>query len=89
MSLILDCADKYGKYIGYDYTFILDCDISVEVMFAAQHFHHLAGLHYLKDIAQLDTKRENNTAAGIYKAIKTILFLHLHLCFEPNIYVDN
>ena len=70
MSLILDCADKYRKYIGYDYTFILDCDISVEVMFAAQHFHHLAGLHYLKDIAQLETKRENNKAAGIYKAIR-------------------
>ena len=70
MSLILNCANKFQKYVGYNYTFILDCEISIDVMFASQHFHHLAGLQHLTDIAQLNIKQNNNTATGIFKDIK-------------------
>ena len=62
-------AEIYSKYVDYNYTFILDCGISVNAMFKADNFYHLTGLHYLTDIVQLDKRLNNNSAKNIYKKI--------------------
>ncbi|MEE1013411.1 MAG: PBECR4 domain-containing protein [Clostridia bacterium] len=69
MDLLKKNAELYANYNGYDYTFTLDCQMSVTVAFRAGHFHHLVGLHYLKDIAQVDKSRLNQSAASIYNKI--------------------
>ncbi len=69
MDLLKNCSDAYKNYVGYEYTFITDCDYSVKVRFAESHFYHLTGLHYLKDIKQLDTRIINNNTANIFKKI--------------------
>lgn len=68
MDILKNCAQVYSKYVDYNYTFILDYGMSFTTAFRAEHFHHLAGLQYLSDIAQV-TKRENNSAFSIYKKI--------------------
>ena len=55
-------AEIYSKYVDYNYTFILDCGISINAMFKADNFYHLTGLHYLTDIVQLDKRLNNNSA---------------------------
>ncbi|MBO5452957.1 MAG: hypothetical protein J6A69_03215 [Clostridia bacterium] len=67
--MLKKCAETYSKYIGYDYTFITDCNFSVKVRFPKQSFYHLVGLHYLKDVIQLDKTRPNNSPSTIYKRI--------------------
>ena len=69
MDLLRKCAEVYSGYSGFDYVFTLDCNLSVTVAFRAGHFHHLAGLHYLTDIAQVDKTRFNNSTVDIYKKI--------------------
>lgn len=69
MDLLRKCAEVYSGYSGFDYIFTLDCGLSFKVAFRASHFHHLAGLHYLYDIAQVDKKRPNNSTVDIYKKI--------------------
>lgn len=69
MDLLKSCAEVYRKYIGYNYTFVLDCGIDIDVEFRAQYFYHLAGLHYLTDIAQVDRDKANNSPVSIFKRI--------------------
>ncbi len=69
MNLLKKCADVYKKYVGCNYTFILDCGISIEVEFRSEYFYHLAGLHYLTDIVQVNRNRLNNSPANIFKRI--------------------
>ena len=69
MDLLKSCAEVYRKYIGYNYTFVLDCGIDIDVEFRAQYFYHLAGLHYLTDIAQVDRNKANNSPVSIFKRI--------------------
>lgn len=69
MDLLKKCAYTYKEYVGYDYTFITDCNYSIKVRFPAQCFYHLVGLHYLTDIAQLDRARQSNLPSSVYKRI--------------------
>ena len=69
MDILKRSAEVYKQYVDYDYTFTLDCQLSITVAFRAAYFHHLAGLQYLTDIAQVDKTRPNNSASGIYKKI--------------------
>ena len=69
MNLLKKCAEVFEKYIGYNYTFTLDCKLSITVEFRAAHFYHLAGLQYLTDIVQVDKSRQNNSTSRIYKKI--------------------
>ncbi|MBQ6530314.1 MAG: hypothetical protein IJI39_05275 [Clostridia bacterium] len=69
MGLLKNCAEVYSRYSGYNYIFNLDCGISVTAAFKPQHFHHLIGLHYLTDIAQVNTKLPHNSAANVYNRI--------------------
>ena len=68
MDLLKNCAQVYSKYIGYDYTFVLDCGMSLPASFRAEYFHHLIGLQHLTDIKQV-TKSESNPSPAIYKRI--------------------
>ena len=69
MNLLKKSADVYKDYVNFDYTFTLDCDISLTVAFRTRNFYHLVGLQYLTDIAQLDKTRPNNSVFSIYKKI--------------------
>lgn len=69
MDLLKKSADIYKDYVDCDYTFTLDCNITLTVAFRARNFYHLVGLQYLTDIAQLDKTRPNNSAFSIYKKI--------------------
>ena len=69
MDILKKSAENYRNYIDYDYTFTLDCGISITAMFKAENYYHLSGLHYLKDIVQLDKRLYNNSAKNIYKKI--------------------
>lgn len=69
MDLLKNSAEQFNKYIGYNYTFILDCGISIKVMFTAGQFYHLAGLHYLSDIVQVAKNDGVNSAKNIFKKI--------------------
>lgn len=69
MDLIKKCAEVFRNYVGYNYTFILDCNMSINVMFTSGQFYHLAGLQYLKDIAQVNIRQSNNSATNIFKKI--------------------
>lgn len=69
MDLLKRCAEIYKKYVGYNYTFVLDCGIDIDVEFRAQYFYHLAGLHYLTDIVQVDRNKANNSSVSIFKRI--------------------
>ena len=61
MELLKKCAEIYSNYAGFDYTFTLDCNMTVTVAFRSFHFHHLIGLHYLKDITQVNKTLINNS----------------------------
>lgn len=69
MDYLTKSAEVFNEYIGYNYTFTLDCQISITVEFRAKYFHHLIGLQYLEDIAQVDKTRPNNSVTSIYKKI--------------------
>lgn len=69
MDILKKSAEVYRQYVDYNYTFLLDCELSITVAFRAAYFHHLVGLQYLTDIAQVDKTRPNNSATGIYKKI--------------------
>lgn len=79
MDLLKNCSDIYKNYVGYEYTFITDYNYSVKVRFAESHFYHLAGLHYLKDIKQLDTRIKNNNTTNIFKRIQKEKITHSHI----------
>ncbi len=70
MDKLKRCVEIYSKYIGYNYTFVLDCNISFTVSFRPEHFHHLIGLHKLKDIREV-SKQQGNNAASIFKKINS------------------
>lgn len=69
MNLLKKCAEIYSGYVDCNYTFYLDCDLSVKVEFRDFYFHHLVGLQYLTDIVQVDKRLANNSASNIYKKI--------------------
>lgn len=60
MDILKKCAEIFEKYISKKYTFVLDCNMSVDVIFNSKQFHHLLGLQYLTDIAQVDTRGKGN-----------------------------
>lgn len=68
MDILKNCAQIYNKYVNYNYTFVLDCEISFVVSFHAEHFHHLVCLKYLTDTVQV-TKRKDYPTSVIYKKI--------------------
>ncbi len=53
MNLLKKSADVYKNYVDFDYTFTLDCDISLTVAFRARNFYHLVGLQYLTVLRSL------------------------------------
>ena len=69
MDLLKKCAEIYSGYVDCNYTFYLDCDLSVKVEFRDFYFHHLVGLQYLTDIVQVKKELPNNSASAIYKKI--------------------
>ena len=69
MDLLMENAKIYSDFVDLNYTFTLDCQVSITVAFRAENFYHLSGLQYLKDIVQLDKSRPNNSAKSIYKKI--------------------
>lgn len=69
MDLIKKCAEVFKNYVGYNYTFILDCNMSVTAMFTSGQFHHLVGLQYLTDIAQVNVEQPYNSTKRIFKNI--------------------
>ena len=69
MDILRKCADLFSKYIGKKYKFTLDCKLTVNVIFNKNQFHHLIGLQYLTDIAQVDARKADNSTGYIYKQI--------------------
>lgn len=61
MDLLTECASVFQKLTGYQYRFTLGRKgilKEITLGFSETDFHHLAGLHKLKD---LDTARENRS----------------------------
>lgn len=69
MGLIDECARLYREYSGYNYIVHLDCNMKLKIALKNEHFYHLAGLHYLTDIAELNKKLRNNSSKNIFKKI--------------------
>lgn len=56
MELLKGCAVAFQRLLGYEYHFVIGRKGQIRefyVTFQASDFHHLAGLHKLKDIAQI------------------------------------
>ena len=70
MGLINDCARLFDNYVGYNYILELDCCYSLKVAFKGEQFPHLVGLHYLKDIPEVNTVAATNSAKRVYKKIR-------------------
>jgi len=69
MGLINDCARLFSNYTKYNYILTLDCCYTLKIAFKSEHFYHLAGLHYLRDIKEIDNRLPANSAKRIYKSI--------------------
>ena len=69
MDILKKCAEIFEKYTSKKCTFVLDCNMTVDVIFNTKQFHHLVGLQYLTDIAQVDTRGKGNSSSYIYKQI--------------------
>ena len=67
MELLKKSAETYKKYVNCNCIFKLDCELYIKVEIRAKYFHHLVGLQYLKDIAQVNPKLPHNSATDIYK----------------------
>lgn len=56
MELLKECAVAFQRLLGYEYYFVIGRKGQTRefyVTFQTSDFHHLAGLHKLKDIAQI------------------------------------
>lgn len=56
MNLLKGCAVAFQRLLGYEYHFVIGRKGQIRefcVTFQSSDFHHLAGLHKLKDIAQI------------------------------------
>ncbi len=67
MKDIKECAKLYKTLLNKDYIFTLEQGIKFKLFFKMGNFHHLLGLGKLKDIENLNLKR--NKAEDIYKKI--------------------
>lgn len=68
MDKLKECASEFQKLFNKDYYFTLENGKVIKLYFASKHFHHLVGLHKLKDIPSVvDSK--NNTPTSIFKNI--------------------
>ena len=67
MDKLRQAAINYEKLLNKKFVYTLENDITLEVVFLASHFHHLAGLQKLKDIARV-TKTPHD---GLRNAINT------------------
>lgn len=67
MDLLLETAENFKKMFNIKYDILLgkkNKEVNIIITFRCIDFHHLAGLHYIKDLPELKQSREK-----IFKAI--------------------
>lgn len=71
LTTLSQCIDIYETIILNRYTLELENGDIIKVQFSGKHFHHLIGLHKLKDIPQFQKIPGKQSASVIYKMIKS------------------
>lgn len=66
---IQECAVLYQNLLNKKFIFTVEGDITFSIEFKKDNFHHLFGLHKLKDQQTLVIKKPQNDAAKIYEKI--------------------
>lgn len=69
MGLLLETAENFKKMFNIKYDILLgkkNREVNIIITFRSVDFHHLAGLHYIKDLPELKQSREK-----IFEAICT------------------
>ena len=65
MDPLLEAAKEYSKLFNKDYIYTLETGTTLQVYFQPSFFHHLMGLHKLKDV-DLVIKSPRNSPTYIY-----------------------
>ena len=68
MDLLLECAQNFERLLPYQYHIVIGRKGVARVFtisFDRSDFHHLAGLHKLRDITQLQTGKRERIMQGI------------------------
>lgn len=61
MDRLQDCAKAFEHLLDTTYHIVIGRKgntVTIDIAFKAEHFHHLLGLHKLRDIEALSHKRE-------------------------------
>lgn len=66
---IKECAVLYQSLLNKKYIFSIEGNTSFSIEFKKDNFHHLLGLHKLKDQQLLVIRKPQNDAAKIYEKI--------------------
>ncbi len=65
LTNIQECAVAYATLLNKNYVFKIEGNITFEIKFSTSNFHHLLGLHKLKDLPRLLNLKPKNVYAKI------------------------
>jgi hypothetical protein len=85
MDILKNCALSFQKLIGYKYHFVIGRKEQMKefyLSFDKADFHHLVGLHKLKDIAQIQQGMRNKIFDQILKGEITIELIEKSTYYE-------
>ena len=99
MDLLLQCAQEFQKLLPYEYRFTIGRKgklVSFSITFEETDFHHLAGLHKLRDNARFTTGARNQIFKSILAGRLTLanaqssVFYHdIESRFEPLAHLES
>lgn len=73
-NLLFEASEAYEEILYNDYIYELEDGSVIKVYFTKDDFHHLIGLHKLKDIAEVNKNKKST--ANIYKDIRNKKITH-------------
>jgi len=85
MDLLQECARGFQNLLVYEYHFVLGRKGQLRdfyLTFSATDFHHLAGLHKLKDIAQLQQGMREKVFERILKGDISLTLIEKSVYYE-------